>query len=232
MTKASLTIFWIVLGGCTSLWDPFKDLNPDNCVTSGNLCAPGYLCDSVMQRCVPTTPDMSLPSGSCVTGNPCGSGYRCDMVTQRCVMIPISPPLCGVSQLKNALSMANAASQPSAFTLDPKCAFTLTAPDNFWYGGNGLPAITNDITIEGNGATIGRDTQRVPFRLFFVAGGDPRTPMLARGSLTLHNLILAGGLAHGGDGGSDGMRGSGGGGGAGLGGLSMPKGTSTWQVSP
>src|SRR5262245_29288344 len=55
---------------------------------------------------------------------------------------------------------------PVVLVLPANSVYTLTAPDNShasvednnWYGPNGLPAIDNDITIEGNGATIQRST--------------------------------------------------------------------------
>src|SRR5204863_3361763 len=72
----------------------------------------------------------------------------------------------------------------------------LNAVDNDWYGPDGLPAISSDVTIEGNGAVIARDSAGPKFRFFYVSGG---VSGLAAGALTLHNLTLSGGLAKGGD---------------------------------
>src|SRR5262249_55049644 len=93
---------------------------------------------------------------------------------------------------------------PVVLNLPANTDYVLTAPDtsnlypedNNWYGPNGLPAIDNDITIEGNGATIERDPNAPPFRLFYVSGGlaGELTPP---GSLTLKNLTLEGGKAEG-----------------------------------
>lgn len=94
--------------------------------------------------------------------------------------------------------------------------YTLALQDNTEYGFNGLPAITSQITIEGNGATITRSTTAPGFRLFFVA---------SNGNLTLQNVTLSNGSARGGTGGTGGT--SGGGGGAGLGGAIYNKGTLT-----
>jgi hypothetical protein len=64
------------------------------------------------------------------------------------------------------------------------------------FGGSpvGLPPITSQITIEGNGATIARQGNALAFGLIFVKGngsspGVPPTP----GDLTLRNLTLTGG---------------------------------------
>lgn len=88
---------------------------------------------------------------------------------------------------------------------------TLEAPDNWWYGPNGLPPIYSNVVIDGgtNGVTIQRDgTAGTPnFRLLYVAGkfhdlvgGKASTlrPYVA-GLLTLRNLTLRNGLAKGGD---------------------------------
>ncbi len=81
--------------------------------------------------------------------------------------------------------------------------YTLSQINNYWYGPDGLPAISASVTINGNGAIIAHDsstdttTQSVPkFRLFYVSGG---LGSLGAGSLTLNNLTLEGGYAKGGD---------------------------------
>ena len=63
--------------------------------------------------------------------------------------------------------------------------------DNDWYGTNGLPAISSQITIQGNGATIQRSGGAPKFRIFGVYSG---------GDLTLKDLTVTNGrLAYGGD---------------------------------
>jgi hypothetical protein len=99
------------------------------------------------------------------------------------------------------------------------CTYSVLKPLNttqyYWYGPSGLPAISSDITVEGNGATIRRDpSSSARYRLFFI-GADPNnlatdafvTP--GPGRLHLHNLTITGGFARGGNGA---------GGGAGMGG--------------
>ena len=123
-----------------------------------------------------------------------------------------------------AINGANNAIGASTVALGPGCTYTLTAANNYWYGPNGLPAIANAITIQGNGATIARPSSAPKFRLFFVAA-DPRnantnnyvSPSAIGGSLTLEDLTLSGGLAKGGDSNT-------GGGGAGLGGAIFSQG--------
>ena len=88
-------------------------------------------------------------------------------------------------------------------------------------GPTGLPAITSNLTIDGNGAVILRSAAAPAFRLFYVS---------PTGSLTLQNVTLSGGLAQGGDGGVGGGNiGAGGGGAAGMGGAVFNQGTLTVQ---
>jgi predicted outer membrane repeat protein len=100
-----------------------------------------------------------------------------------------TPVSCDVSSLVNAINQANLASSPATLSLSTKCVYALTSPDNTLDGGNGLPLITGHVTIVGNHATIKRystsSAPAPPFRIFDVAQGA---------SLTLHSLILSGGL--------------------------------------
>jgi hypothetical protein len=57
----------------------------------------------------------------------------------------------------------------------------------------GLPPITSQITIEGNGATIARQAGAPAFRLMAVRGNFPQPPM--PGNFTLQNVTLTGGSA-------------------------------------
>ncbi len=122
--------------------------------------------------------------------------------------------------------------------------YQVTGADNFWYGPNGLPAITSDITIQGHAdgsricrsdgnACIKGSSQAAPkFRLFFVASeltptSDGTTlSNLSRGTLRLNDLTLSGGRAEGGKGGPGWARyWANGAGGAGLGGAIYNQGT-------
>src|SRR5260370_26984740 len=73
-----------------------------------------------------------------------------------------------------AIGFANLTGGSNVVQLGAGCTYTLTAPNNYWYGPDGLPAITGKITIAGDGATISRSQAAgtLPFRLFFV-GADP-----------------------------------------------------------
>ena len=135
-----------------------------------------------------------------------------------------------VGSLKAAITAANASPGADSVTLGTRCRYTLGAPDNRWYGPNGLPPIASDITIEGNGATIARSAQAPPFRLLFV-GADPNSRDTSLyvspgpGRLTLRDITLADGLAKGGD------SNAGGGGGAGMGGAIFSQGTAVIERS-
>jgi hypothetical protein len=117
--------------------------------------------------------------------------------------------------LTSAINSANAASSSTDINLVGGCTYLLTTVDNYWYGPNGLPAISAEIAINGNGATLARSEPGTPaFRLLYVAGGLNGPPL---GSLTMRDLMLTGGLAVGGYSGS-------GGGGAGMGGAIFSQG--------
>ena len=70
--------------------------------------------------------------------------------------------------LITAINTADRTPGPVVLVLPASTTYTLTQPDNpttnasagredqNWYGPNGLPAIDNDITIQGNGSTITR----------------------------------------------------------------------------
>jgi hypothetical protein len=97
-----------------------------------------------------------------------------------------------VSGLIAAINKANQIGGVNTITLAPGVTFTLSAVNNTADGATGLPVIAagNNLTIIGNGATIARNTadSQPEFRLVNVAPGA---------SLTLVNLTLQGGLAHG-----------------------------------
>lgn len=61
---------------------------------------------------------------------------------------------------------------------------TLTEPDNNTDGLNGLPSITSEVIINGNGSTVERADGTPAFRIFFVA---------SKGGLTLEHLTVSNG---------------------------------------
>ena len=101
-----------------------------------------------------------------------------------------------VAGLIAAINKANGNGQSNAINLTAS-TYNLTAVNNFWYGPDGLPAISSTLTINGNGATLQRASSAPNFRLFYVSGGFDGLPA---GSLTLNNLTLKGGVAQGGNG--------------------------------
>jgi hypothetical protein len=90
---------------------------------------------------------------------------------------------CSVPALVSAINTANGAPGPVTLSLAGRCAYTLTSPDN---AANGLPVITGDIIIAGNGATITRAPSAPAFRIFYVDGS---------GALALNKLTISGGRA-------------------------------------
>jgi hypothetical protein len=127
--------------------------------------------------------------------------------------------------LVTEIGLANSAGGTNTIELGAGCIYDLKAVNNNWYGPNGLPAISSSLTIDGQGATIARDSTAVKFRLLFV-GANPLSPNTVgytspgAGQLTLRDVTLSDGWAQGGD--SDG-----GGGGAGMGGAIFSQGTVT-----
>jgi hypothetical protein len=95
--------------------------------------------------------------------------------------------------LRDAINAANNSGGSNTIQLQANTTYTLTVVDNATDGATGLPVIAsgNNLTIAGNGDTIGRDTTSgtAAFRLFDVAAGATLT---LQGALTLQN-----GLAYG-----------------------------------
>ena len=96
---------------------------------------------------------------------------------------------CQTSSLISALAAAS--SGTTTLVLPSGCTYALTSVNNSSDGGTGLPVITANVTIQGNGATLTRSTTSgtPAFRLLDVASG---------GSLTISSLTLNNGLANGG----------------------------------
>jgi hypothetical protein len=121
--------------------------------------------------------------------------------------------------LRDAINAANNSGGGNSYVinLQANTTYDLTTIDNYWYGPDGLPGVFSNITIQGKGAVIQRDSASgTPnFRLFYVSGGIDGPPA---GSLTLENLTLQGGVAKGGSS-------NGGGGGLGAGGAIFNQGT-------
>lgn len=100
-------------------------------------------------------------------------------------------PGCSVPNLIGHINQANSNPGPSAINLDGNCVYTLTQSDNAAIVDsitvhNGLPVISNQITIHGNNAVI--DIQPADgepfFGHFYVESG---------GDLELYNLLLKNG---------------------------------------
>ncbi len=111
---------------------------------------------------------------------PTGSASAADDIRVGCDDIP---------GLVAAINQAN--TNGGRITLASRCAYTLTTPDN---PDDGLPEITGEVTISGNGSTIRRDPDATEdFRIFHVVSG---------GILTLKSLTVSGGVSSGSGGGA------------------------------
>ena len=95
------------------------------------------------------------------------------------------PVRCSVAALVTAINTANSTGGAHTLNLARGCTYTLVAPDN---AANGLPVITSDITINGNGpgSSITRDPSAPSFRILAVSSA---------GTLTLNSTTVSGGMA-------------------------------------
>jgi len=53
--------------------------------------------------------------------------------------------------LVGAIEHANSHAGPDTVLLERNCTYTLTAPDNYWYGPNGLPPIASNTVRRSSG---------------------------------------------------------------------------------
>ena len=128
-----------------------------------------------------------------------------------------------IAAINEANSQTGIYAGSNTINLTGGSTYCVTTVDNYWYGPNGLPAISSNITVNGNGETIKRSSvSGTPdFRLFYVSGG---LSGLAAGNLTLNDVTLSGGVALGGSS-------NGGGGGLVAGGAIFNQGTLTLMDS-
>jgi hypothetical protein len=96
------------------------------------------------------------------------------------VEVPCSGPGGGSAGLIAAINNANSGGG-AIINLAPRCTYRLTAPDNASNGGNGLPVITSQITLNGFHTTIAGN--RSNFRILEVDGAH----------LTVQSLTIEGG---------------------------------------
>jgi hypothetical protein len=90
---------------------------------------------------------------------------------------------CTVNDLITAIDNANANPDTTTIDLATNCTYTLTVPISDGSGFHGLE-ITTPVIINGNGATITRDSSAPIFRIFLVT---------STGSLTVGNLAVSNG---------------------------------------
>jgi hypothetical protein len=97
-------------------------------------------------------------------------------------------PRCDPDLLIQQIEAANADPGPDTIDLHGSCTYALTEVYGDYDGPTGLPSITSDITINGNGATIERSSAggTPTFRIMHVASG---------GDLTLNDITIQHGLA-------------------------------------
>lgn len=194
------------------------------------LCSATPLCAATI-TVTTTSMTIDVPGAAFVAQDPNGRTGLYDPATLNIASLPGTD---GLVSLPEAIIAANNTGGADTIVLSAS-TYTISAPNNYWYGPTGLPPITSEITIEGNGAIIERSsTGGTPnFRLFFVMGpfhtGGTGKVAVSAGNLTLRNLTLRNGLARGGAGGRgveiSSAKGGSGGGGLGAGGALLNQGS-------
>ncbi|PBC63874.1 hypothetical protein BKI49_12170 [Streptomyces sp. Tue6028] len=92
---------------------------------------------------------------------------------------------CKVRALVEAITTANSSPGADTLRLARRCTYKLMSPDAA-SPANGLPVITSEVTIDGNGATITRAKSAPDFRILLVG---------EEGALTLNRTTISGGRA-------------------------------------
>ena len=168
------------------LWSPSHETG---LLSSFGLASPSFLRNK--DRSVgPQRPERFRPQVECLED-------RVAPATFNLTVNPSVNPTGAVTELTSYINLANLNGQANTINLFAGGNYTLTAINNYWYGPDGLPAISSTLTINGQGATIQRDSLAADFRFFYVSGGFDG---LAAGNLTLFNLTLFKGDAQGGAG--------------------------------
>lgn len=93
----------------------------------------------------------------------------------------------GPEGLVAVMNAANSNGEADTINLAQDSTYVLTSPSANYYGPTGLPLVSGNLTIEGNGATIVRQSA-TEFRMMVVMPGV---------ELTLNNVVLSGGSIHG-----------------------------------
>lgn len=91
-------------------------------------------------------------------------------------------PPTNTTALINAINEATSSGSPSVINLSTNSEYKLTEKFSSSYSDNGFPLITSEITINGNGSKIYRDTSSPRFRIFAIE---------APGKLALNNITLS-----------------------------------------
>src|SRR5204863_2885005 len=73
--------------------------------------------------------------------------------------------------MRDAINAANNTGGANTDVLQAGATYSLDTFDNYWFGPDAFPAISSDLTIQGNGATVVRVSGAPNFRFFFVSGG-------------------------------------------------------------
>ena len=92
-------------------------------------------------------------------------------------------PAGDVDCLIDSINTANANGAEDTINLE-ESTYTLTKVDNYIKGPNGLPSITSQIVVNGNGATIKRDSSAPQFRIIHVS---------YTGALSINGIRISGG---------------------------------------
>lgn len=181
----------------------------------GVLVALAVACAAPATASAAETITVSSTAGTLGTGSAGACTLRDALTVANATSNPALPSAAAAAT--DCSGMTSGSGSPYTIALASDATYKLDSVDNWWFGPDALPPISDTVTIEGNGATIKRASDAPPMRFFYVSGGLSGIPA---GDLTLRDLTLTGGLARGGSA-------TGGGGGAGMGGAIFTQGSLT-----
>jgi hypothetical protein len=153
------------------------------------LAALGVVAPTTTAQAVTPGPDLlgvsqsaTAPTGPSLGTRSAGANRPTARATSQALIVNV--PSCSESDLQAAIGAV--ATVGGTVNLRPGCTYTLTdaVPPN---DDNGLPVITNNVTINGAGDTITRAATAANFRFFEIDGPN--------GNLTLNTLALSNGHA-------------------------------------
>ncbi|MCB0033291.1 MAG: hypothetical protein KDE51_04705 [Anaerolineales bacterium] len=138
-----------------------------------------------------TLSNLSKASAAVITVETTAGTYDASLACAVITIADLGPASGGdnLTSLREAICAANNTAGADTITLATGMVYTLDEIDNTADGANGLPSITSDLILQGNGSTIARNVSSGnAFRILHVRGDA---------SLVLENVTIRNGVANG-----------------------------------